>query len=163
MILTASCFAQPSIQWSKIYSPSVSSDEGYQYVIPIGYYYIGGHAHDANFVNQGYLLKINEHGDTIWSKYFPSWIWAIESTPSNGCIISQNYTPLTFKNLDSNGNIIWSKNFATQLCLIRCIIKTKDGKYLACGVKNQPMDGIIVKFDLNGNLDWLKILPSRFV
>jgi hypothetical protein len=161
LIINAYSYSQPSIQWNKIYSPSVSSDEALSICnTGIGYYYIGGHAHDANFVNQGYLLKINELGDTIWSKYFPSWIWAIASTPSNGCIISQDYTPLTFKNLDSNGNIIWNRSFSSQICLVRCIIKTKDGKYIACGVKNSPMDGVIVKFDLNGNLDWVKFYPA---
>ena len=38
--------------------------------------------------------------------------------------------------------------------------KTTDGKYIACGMRNYEQDGVVLKFDLNGNLNWSKIYPT---
>ncbi len=166
MILTP-FYAQPSITWSKIYSPSESADDAFCICNSgSGFYYVGGHAHDSAFSNKGYLLKLNEYGDTLWGRYIHEIydIWAIIATPDKGCILTGDSDSLRVIRLDSNGNIIWSKNFIEDFDLnrIRDIKKTLDGNYIACGYRDYQQDGIILKFDGNGELCWLKIYPATY-
>ena len=101
-------YTQPSITWSKIYNPSYSSD--YASCVSNsgnGFYYVGGQAQNPQFVVTGYLIKINEYGDTVWAKFIDSiLIGAIISTPDYGCIISGDGI---FARLDTSGNALWMK------------------------------------------------------
>lgn len=164
MILTP-LYSQPSITWSKIYSPSVSADEALCICNSgFGFYFAGGHAHDNAFINQGYLMKINEYGDTLWSKFIPELrvIWAITTTSDKGCVVTGDSDSLRVIRLDSNGTILWSKNFMQdyEIPRIRDIKKTPDGSFIACGYRDYQQDGIIIKFNESGDLSWLKIYPA---
>lgn len=151
--------SQPSITWSKIYSPSQSSDEALAICSSgNGFYYVGGHAFIS--FNFAYLMKINENGDTLWSKSTPQLfdIWAITATPDNGCIIAGGLDSVI--RIDVNGNIVWKRNFGLIYSTIKSIIRTQDGNYIACGYREQQSDGIILKFDVNGSLQWSHLYPT---
>ena len=93
-------------------------------------------------------------------------IWAIcVITPDKGCVITGDSDSLRAIRLDSNGIIVWSKNFMQdyELTRIRDIKKSLDGDFIACGYRDYQQDGIIFKFDVNGGLRWLKIYPASIL
>ncbi len=116
-----------------------------------GFYYVGGQAYST-----GYLLKINEYGDTVWAKYLDEiLVGDIISTPDYGCIIGGSGI---FTRMDTNGSVLWMKTFISNPTFVREIKKTTDNEYIACGMRNYEQDGVILKFDVNGNLKWLKFI-----
>lgn len=163
-LILLNCYAQPSITWSKTYGKPFLLDLSYTICnTGSGYYYVGGYEISSG----GYLLKINEYGDTTWSKFIPQilFINTIITLQDKGCIIAGDSDSLTIMRLDSNSNIIWSKDYQQNFNIIRIkdIKKTLDEKYIACGYRFHEDDGILLKFDEDGNLYWKKIYPASFV
>ena len=160
-LILLSCYAQPSITWNKIYTPTpFFSDEAYCVSnTGSGFFYVGGHTY-----NSGYLMKIDNYGDSVWSLQPMVSIKTIITLPDRGCIIAGDSDSLTVLRLDSNGSIIWSKNFFQSLIIFEVLDlkKTLDNKYIACGQKNNQ-DGLVFKFDENGNLFWLKTFPAKCI
>jgi len=159
---TRDCYAQPSITWSKIYTPTpFFSDEAYCISNSgSGYFYVGGHTY-----NSGYLMKIDNYGDTIWSLQPRVGIKTLIFLQDKGCIYSGETDSLRMFRIDSNGNNLWEKKFMQGFIpsTVKDIKRTLDGFYIACGYRDMQQDGLVLKFDENGNLFWMKTYPANYV
>ncbi|MBE2218227.1 MAG: T9SS type A sorting domain-containing protein [Ignavibacteria bacterium] len=131
------------------------------------------HASNGNFfaigsskkpTTQGYfiyVIKFNAQGDTLWTRIIDSLsneaISCAETGDGGVVIVGEGHFALK---LDSAGNIAWKKVY--NLSGIKCfdIIRTTEGKFLACGehliVNGSTFryDSYVMELDLNGNLLW---------
>lgn len=158
-IISTDCFAQPSIQWSKIYSPTNMDDEASSICSDgHGHYFISG----FSSAPEGLLIKINEYGDSMWTKtIINNGIETIIATEDRGCILTGFSDAIKIMRLDSNGNQVWAFSYGSQeYSEMEDIKRTSDGNYIACGYRFSTGYGIVIKFTGNGILQWLKIYPT---
>lgn len=136
---------------------------------------------DGNFVIAGstiisgigtsiMAMKINEYGDTIWTRTVLSYPNEVTEgncvTPSGdgGIVISGNNDSIFSCKLDINGNLLWYKNYLPLSSNIRDIKETTDKGYIICGTSSYPpYKGSVIKIDSTGNLIWLKLFSSTFL
>ena len=160
-LLTTNSFAQPSITWQRYYdNGSRGNNEGRDICSSTpGTYFVVGRSY--SMPNSTQVIKINDNGDSLWSKFYPSVIVSPEaclSVENGGCILV-GYGNGRVK-LDSYGNIIWNKDSTAMEAELFDIIKTTDNNYIACGSALTPIQGYVVKFDSSGNVIWHKFYPA---
>ncbi len=163
--------------WTKHYG-TCNSDYLHQVVKgPNDGYYVYGTETYLQFPYLGaFLLRLNNNGDTIWTRFIrvgePANIpmmqnhqenYSCAPSPDGGVIITgYNYQSQTDTSsisyiikLDSTGTIQWKKQITNlRRNQVQHIVATLDGYILDgfCG-----LGSMIVKIDLNGNLLWVKI------
>ncbi|MBE2217507.1 MAG: T9SS type A sorting domain-containing protein [Ignavibacteria bacterium] len=136
---------------------------------------------DGNFVIAGstiisgigtsiMAMKINEYGDTIWTRTilsYPNEVTegnCVTPTGDGGIVISGNNDSIYSCKLDVNGNLIWYKNYLPLSSNIRDIKVTTDKGYIICGTSSYPpYQGTAIKIDSSGNLMWVKLFSSTFL
>lgn len=152
------CAGQQSITWTKIFNgPNTYNDGAYASCVSTNStYFVGGISG-----KDMYILRINNYGDTLWSKSYDSGIVrAMVSSNDGGCVFSGGASPnsISFASkIDSNGNVVWNKYYQSDHVLIYDIIKTNDGGYFACGTIN-ILQGYILKIKPNGDLEWDRVI-----
>ncbi len=118
----------------------------------------------------GYLIKTDANGDTIWTKGYggfgTEWLTCVKQTADGGYIacgktsgIGASYIDdyLLIKT-DASGNMQWSKSYGDSLNddVPNSIAITPDGGYFVCGwsLKNNIKDIYAIKTDAAGDLEW---------
>lgn len=156
------CNSQPSITWNRIYDGPRHYDDGGVSICQSdsGNYFVFGYTY-TGVSGRVFILKINEYGDTLWSKIFTNIDDAITSisTDDGGCIFAGGASSSALVKMDANGNIIWIKNYLPQRVTINNIRKTSNG-YICCGVRFGFFDGYVLKVKFDGTLEWEKIFPA---
>lgn len=117
-----------------------------------------------------WLLKINERGDTLWSRSYGSWDeygqgQSVASTSDGGYIVSGLWdrvnTPggssqCLFKT-DSLGDTLWTRTFEYNAGIRSVVLQSNDSGYLLM------MNGLrLVKTDSLGNLRWSRTYPYKY-
>lgn len=163
-LLANNCFGQ-SITWQRIYNgPSqVSNDYGYASCRADGQnIYILGSISNQKI----YLLKINQLGDTIWTKIIGNSYSrgrAIVESDSGSCVLTgdiENGQAFAIK-VNNSGNIVWQKYYGGISVQINDIINTSDSGYVLCGVEN-TFYAVLIKIDSNGNLQWYRNFSAGY-
>jgi hypothetical protein len=159
-----------SITWQRVYGKEQSRETCFDICRADGNnFYTAGDAYlsDSN-IFRPYLLKVNDYGDTLWSRYANIGEVAFTVCPSTdgGCVITGEsdypYAPYAVK-FSSNGEIIWQKSYIGSQVQCFDIIQTSDGGYLLCGTNlNNNWDGFALKIDSQGNQQWSMIYPAMF-
>jgi hypothetical protein len=153
---TRDCYSQ--FTWQKTYQV-VGDDEGYDGCEADGSnFYVVGSSGIASYLFC--ILKIDQLGDTIWSRTFSAGGYATSVAPSGdgGCVFTgQRNMPFTIK-MDLNGNIVWDKTYSTGAGT-RDITRTNDSGYVMCG---GFFTGYICKLDTAGNLQWGRFYNDGF-
>jgi hypothetical protein len=163
-LLSLTCLSQPSITWSKYYIPLISSSDEAKCIknTGTGFYYVSGHSSAC-----GFILKINEFGDSIWGKFLPEIndIATMVIMPDKGCIISGHSDSLPVVRLDSNGNVLWSKNYINNFVVadVNDIKRTSDGFIIGCGIINNGQQCVVFKINENGSLIWMKTNFGNYI
>jgi hypothetical protein len=132
-----------------------------------GFIYSVEQTNDGGYILGGsnsnpYFIKVNEFGDTVWTKTyvwsFGGYISSIHQT-SNGEYISSGIggggNPALVIKLDSVGNLQWSKyNYLNEFCIARSIIQTSAGQYVFFGTISGLGQSRIMstRLDSNGNV-----------
>ncbi|MBK6914493.1 MAG: hypothetical protein IPH11_12910 [Ignavibacteriales bacterium] len=128
---------------------------------------IGGH---WNF--GGTLIKIDQFGDTLWSKRYPSTYGSfnsIDQLPNGDFIITChkwggiNSWDLGLLKTDSLGNEIWSENYDyhEDADIGYSVQQTSDGGYIVCGSGEWDIDyGWIIRTNEFGDTLWTKLIES---
>jgi hypothetical protein len=136
-----------------------TEDGGYIVAGEYSRHYVGAPMH---YYGDVYILKTDEHGETIWTKIYgdPN-IWegaySMDKSSGGGYIISafrfdsQSYKLWIIK-INSQGDSIWSKIYPVREG--NCIKQTTDGGYVITGGFN---DIYLLKIDNQGNTVWTKL------
>jgi len=162
LFLFHTCYSQPSITWNKIYDGPRHFNDGGRSICKsnIGNYFVFGYTY-TGIPGRVFILKINEYGDTLWTKVFTGLRDIITSIPTydGGCIFAGRGENASVVKMDQNGNIIWLKNYLSQQVNIYDISETPDG-YICCGVRFGFFDGYLLKIKHDGTFVWEKIFPT---
>ncbi len=116
----------------------------------------------------GFVLKLNQTGDTLWVRYFPVAEFTSVIETNDGNYIAVGWTNSVYAVKISNvGNILWTQqiiepNYQTRpygLC------KTNDNKYALVGEaileNSSKLNGYFLKFDENGIKIWAKFFDFK--
>lgn len=126
-------------------------------------YIIVGTATDSmtyEYFDETYLLKIDDDGDTLWSKKYGQWYCfgqSVQQTADSGYIVAGRW--IAGSNLmktDSLGDSLWHKSHdAVWLFSVR---ETFDGGFVSAGRISYHYDIIIIRTDSLGDTLWTKRL-----
>lgn len=150
--------------YSQFLSVDQTTDNGY---IAAGW--------DNNEGNSARLFRIDESGNEQWNKTF-GWkaqdrFYSVRQTSDGGYIAagftqfdhhSQIYAWLV--KTDSLGNEVWNKrlgipnSWGSTSSVIYSVIQTSDGGYAMTGIDNYYVDVLFIKTDMDGNVEWQKLL-----
>ena len=121
----------------------------------------------------GWLIKTNSTGDTLWTRVFtgPKYYFiqsGIELSAGNGYVFA-GYTKTSaggpediwLVRTNVSGDTVWTKTFGdSERDVPNSIYRTTDGGFIISGGTESPsagdFDALIIKADSDGNLDWSK-------
>lgn len=121
-----------------------------------------------------YLVKVDSMGFPIWQKAFGGFIndvgKSVIQLPDSGYVVA-GFTnsfgaggyDVYLVRTDKNGNFIWQKTFGgTDWDFANDVTLAADGELVVCGYTSSfgagKKDGLILKYDLLGNLTWQKTI-----
>ncbi len=112
-----------------------------------------------------YLLKINSLGLPVWHKTIKDTLRVSRAhcmVKKNDKYIITGYADSVYTLcVDNEGNTLWLKKyFQAQHSLVQ-ILNTDDNGFIACGDINNHQ-GLIIKTDSLGNLQWSKIFDAGY-
>lgn len=168
--------------WSKTYGMDSLDVATSIYKASDGNYLICGYTESTGAGEDDiYVLKINQTGDTLWTKTYggtrtDNGKAIVETNSSEYVFAGSTGSPgITSGNQDfyllktnSSGDLIWSKNYGTggNLPFDWCndMKKTSDNGFLMVGESsyNSPLDILLVKMDSVGNFGWRKLFGDNF-
>ncbi len=148
--------SQPSLTWEKLYGYPQTADGAYDVCESSdGNFFVVGNSGSTASNNRLYVLKINQIGDTLWTKKYNIGEYGYGVTQSNdcGCVITgYGVDSLYILKIDCSGNIVWQRTYTGGICFD--IQRVSDGGYIACGY--HVFKGYVMKVDSVGNLLWDK-------
>lgn len=162
------CFSQ-SITWQRTYDGPFSYKETGYSLCPAdsnNFYVVGDTYHPTNpGIRYVYVLKLNPYGDTIWTRYIGWSDMKIGHTSvSDGkgnCVFTGDGDTSFSAKINSDGEIIWWKNYGMSQVQCFDIKKTSEGGYVASGRKlGTDWYGYALKVDSVGTLQWQKLYLS---
>lgn len=135
-------------------------------------YYILGHTQSyGQGENDIYLIRIDSHGDTIWTKTYGGKEndigWSLVTT-SDSCLVIAGVTKsfgakdedVFLLKVDGDGEILWSRFFGGKNNERAYAIKETTGGFILCGMTNSfgsgDYDVCLIKVDDNGETLWTK-------
>jgi hypothetical protein len=119
------------------------------------------------FVSEGYSVKLNASGETIWKKYYqfnPINVYKVIKTEINNYAVCGRayYNSGLILTLDSLGNLLWVKQYPSpNYKIFYTICKAHNGGFVAAGYYDTSMSGIgggvVTRVDESGELIWEKV------
>lgn len=157
LLVQISSYSQPSITWEKLYGYPHSDEGAYDVCESTeGNFFVVGSSGN-NFSNSRiYVLKINNYGDTLWTRKYNAghYGYAVSSTNDSGCVITgYGIDSLYILKLNFYGDIVWQRFYPTSAICFD-IQEVSDGGFIACGYN--LFNGYFMKIDSIGNLKWQK-------
>jgi len=145
-----------------------SSEEGYSVVeTSDGGLVVTGYTRSFGDWYQVYLLKTDSTGNLLWEKNFGGssgdYGYGVIETADGGLVVTGytdsfgNNSQLYLLKTDSNGNLLWEKNFGgSNYDYGRSVVETADGGLVVTGYTNSGNQVYLLKTDSTGNLVWEK-------
>lgn len=135
-----------------------------------------------NGLNDGIVVKYDINGNQEWVENFGGskrdvyssatkindggYIAVGDSYSSDGGFLSRGKLDGIISKYDDNGNMLWVKNFGgSGEDVLNSVTATKDGGFVVVGYSDSAdagfnnkglYDAVILKFDANGNQEWVK-------
>ncbi|MBD3287017.1 hypothetical protein GF359_10230 [candidate division WOR-3 bacterium] len=126
----------------------------------------------------GWLLKLNSQGDTVWTRTYGGadyeHFFCVETTDDGGYVLAgkagadPNYSDLWLVRVDSYGNTLWTRTYGTdKKDEGYCVRQTDDGGYIVVGfVDASPSctvgDLWLLKTDESGDTLWTRRYGGDF-
>jgi hypothetical protein len=166
-----------SMLWQKSFGSEIGQGKSIKKVFNKGYV-ICGFISNTITGYDGYIVRLDENGDTLWTKNVGTSSWdflnKIIVTPDSGFIaVGKSYGTATFDSdawlvkLDKNGNTVWSKFYGgfedDELNGIEII----NNNCIAVGTNRSSgdIDGDVYFIKINGNGDTIKtrVIPKASI
>ena len=159
-------------EWTQTYG-GIDSHFGFSVKQTIdGGYIIAGSVENSMGIDDVFLLKVDQSGDTLWSKKYGGaendYGNVVRQTNDGGYVIFGHWrsfgsggTDMFLIKTDENGNELWTKNFGGgDNEYGYSIEETNDGGFILCGATESiglgEYDVYLIKTDINGNMIWDK-------
>ncbi len=168
-------------QWNKIYGGEPEDDRGFDIKqTEDGGFIVSGstgcNTGPSNANCDGWLIKIDSMGDTLWTRKFvgsddSDYFESVSQTSDGGYIVTGTIANPTsgvagdvwLLKTDSLGNEIWSRTYDYQndYDIGYSVQQTIDGGYIICGSGGWDVDyGWIIRTDGLGDTLWTKSIES---
>ena len=137
---------------------------------------VGGYRFAKSSASQvGWVIKLDNKGDTVWEKLLESAGAAEKSTAllktsDNHYLIAytaaESGKGLRIAKLDMGGNVIWSKTYhstygSRNRDIVKSLILTPDGEIIVAGRTGETgFNGFILKLDANGEWQWDRLIRN---
>ena len=162
-----------NVTWSRVYGGS-NADGAYSLQQTTdGGFIIGAHVNSFGAGQHDvYLIKINNNGDTLWTKTFggsgEDRFRELHQTADGGYILVSETLSFGAGNsdvylikTDSTGNLLWTKTYGGSSSDFGYSVRqNSDGGYIIAGYTRSfgsgGTDVYIIKTDSSGNLNWAK-------
>lgn len=156
-----------TVEWARTYNQSSAYADDVVHTSH-GIYFL---MDDAS-VGGSYVVKLNNQGDTIWTKSYneEGWFFNIINTMDNQLVLvgtgskddigGLGNSDVVFMKIKSSGEIIWSKTFGGEgIDKGISIQETSDGGFIIGGSTNSfstddSYDALIIKTDKDGVIEW---------
>ncbi len=151
LFLCQNVFSQ-SITWQRTYHV-FQNDFGYK-ILPAPdncFYFVG--SIDNIISSYCYVLKLNQLGDTIWSRKYSGGLYTAALSHDSCCVIVNISDPMQITKIDKLGNILWNRTLPTWF-ICHDIQRVNDNGFVLCGILNT--NAIAVRIDSSGNFIWQK-------
>jgi len=160
--------ATGEIQWQRIYGGKKS--DGFSCIRQTpdsGYVAVGWAQSSGGDSGDGWVMKINAAGKSLWQKTCggKDWDrWLSCDVLSDGGLIAAGTTlsygaglgDFWLVRLDSTGNVLWQKAYgSTEGEEVRAVHQTSDGGFVAVGQKGSD-EFLVIRVDGAGNPKWSK-------
>ncbi len=147
--------------WDRIFAAKMTEDGGF---VGVGDTHV---TYDSTYYrHDGWLIKFNAEGDTVWTRHFgadPHDIFrAVNLTADGGYIIAgerQHEVDGPFYGwmvkTDSLGNESWNSDFSLGALMAVC--QADDGNFIGAGIildDVSAFEGWLIKVDSKGNIVW---------
>ena len=120
--------------------------------------------------NDVWIIKIDNNGDSLWSKHFGGsgaqyGSAGVQNSDGSYIFVGSNngegsagQDDVYIVKTDEEGNVLWSKNYGTSITDYANDVQiTSDGNYIVGASVNNNQDGYLLKLDANGDTIWTKI------
>ncbi len=160
--------------WERLYRIIPTSDGNYVAVGDKHATYDSLTADTIKYCHDGWLVKFNSNGDTLWTNHFGTefhdMFRSVKQTSDGGYIICgerQINDQIGYKDwvvrTDGNGQKIWEKIFEPGA--FEDVQITPAGNYLFAGETYSPQtafDGLLIETDANGDVVWEKNITAGY-
>jgi hypothetical protein len=125
-----------------------------------------------------YLLKVDVHGDSLWSKTYggtaSDWGGTVQQTADGGYILSGDTQSFGDEDgdvflvkTDAAGDTLWTRTYGgAGEDRAYSVLQTKDGGYLlvgkTAGVGGADESGNVIKTDATGAVEWTHVLEGEY-
>ncbi len=142
--------------WQKTYHV-FQNDFGYKILpAPDNCFYFCGYV-DNIITSYSYVLKINQQGDTLWSRKITGGLYTAALSNDSSCVIANLGDSLSVVKIDSEGIIVWNKVLPVGF-LCWDMKRIYDNGFILCG--NSGLKAFAVRIDSVGNFIWQKIFDG---
>jgi Secretion system C-terminal sorting domain len=156
--------------WSKNYSSIYQEYSNAVTQTTDSGFVIVGNSYSQFTFGVSYIIKTNQTGDTLWTKYLTSLSDSKAfdvTTSSNGNIVVTGVRgngcvePFLLE-LDLSGNVIWQKSYSNGICsYANSICKTTDNGFAICGINKDNQQCYLIKTDSIGNQQWSRNFSEK--
>jgi hypothetical protein len=180
VVFPAFCFTQPpDTVWTRIFG-GWNDDIGYEVKqLSDGGYIIACQTYSFGASIDGYLIRTDEYGETIWTRRYGGadhdGIHSLEITPDGGFIMA-GYThsygsgnsDVYLIKTDSLGDVQWTRTYGGDtLDVGKCVRQTPDGGYIVAG-STVPEgasyeDMYLIKTTAIGDTIWTRTYGDTFI
>jgi len=145
-----------SITWQRTYHV-FPNDFGYKILpAPDNCFYFCGYI-DNIISSYSYVLKIDQQGDTLWSRRISGGLYTAALSSDSSCVIANLGNSLSVVKINSAGNVEWNRILPVGF-LCWDMKRIYDNGFILCG--NSGLKAFAVRIDSVGNFIWQKIFDG---
>lgn len=168
------------VEWAKLYGGTSLEGAGFIQQTPDSGYIVGG-VYDGGLFTKGWLLRLDNNGDTLWTKTYSSGVGATEiaqfAANSYGSIYAMagyfkpspfTHNRINFITVLNNGFLLANSTFDFSIygSESRGINHTVDGGFIITGLKGYSSTGAdlcLIRTDAYGDTAWTRVYPNQFM